>query len=113
MTGAVRKKAEDLMRSEVAAYDSYLRGECYGFELYKNGELSDSCWGFMGGLEDACKDMAAYLPEGCRGMVAHLEEQDHPATIIKTLLKHAKIQADQAAKAFEHTPRQQVVGDAR
>ena len=48
MTGAIRKKAEDLMRSEVAAYDSYLRGECYGFELYKNGELSDSCWGFMG-----------------------------------------------------------------
>ena len=32
MTGALRKKAEDLMRSEVAAYDSYLRGECYGFE---------------------------------------------------------------------------------
>ena len=45
MTGALRKKAEDLMRSEVAAYDSYLRGECYGFELYKNGELTDSCWG--------------------------------------------------------------------
>ena len=113
MTGAIRKKAEDLMRSEVAAYDSYLRGECYGFELYKNGELSDSCWGFMGGLEDACKDMAAYLPKGCRDMVAHLEEQDHPATIIKTLLKHAKIQAEQAAKAFEHAPRQQVIGDAR
>ena len=36
-----------LMRSEVAAYDSYLRGECYGFELYKNGELSDSCWGCL------------------------------------------------------------------
>ena len=93
--------------------DSQERGECYGFELYKNGELSDSCWGFMGGLEDACKDMAAYLPEGCRDMVAHLEEQDHPATIIKTLLKHAKIQVDQAAKAFEHAPRQQVIGDAR
>ena len=113
MTGAIRKKAEDLMRSEVAAYDSYLRGECYGFELYKNGELSDSCWGFMGGLEDACKDMAEYLPEGCKDMVTHLEEQSHPATIIKTLLKHAKIQADQAAKAFEHAPRQQVIGDAR
>lgn len=23
------------MKSEVAVYDSYLRGECYGFELYK------------------------------------------------------------------------------
>ena len=36
MTGAIRKQAEDLMRSEVAVYDAYLRGECYGFELYKN-----------------------------------------------------------------------------
>ena len=61
MTGAIRKKAEDLMRSEVAAYDSYLRGECYGFELYKNGELTDSCWGFIGDLADVCKDMAESL----------------------------------------------------
>lgn len=113
MTGAIKKKAEDLMRSEVATYDSYLRGECYGFELYKNGELEDSCWGFMGDFTDVCKDMAEYLPEGCKGMVEHLEEQDHPATIIKTLLRHAKIQVDQAAKAFEHAPRQQLIGDAR
>lgn len=113
MTGAIKKKAEDLMRSEVAAYDSYLRGECYGFELYKNGELSDSCWGFMGDLNDVCKDMAEYLPDECKGMVERLEEQEHPATIIKTLLKHAKIQVEQAAKAFEHAPRQQVIGDAR
>ena len=101
------------MRSEVDAYDSYLRGECYGFELYKNGELEDSCWGFMGDLSDVCKDMADYLPDDCKGMVEHLEEHNQPATIIKTLLKHAKIQVDQAAKAFEHAPRQQVIGDAR
>ena len=48
MTGAIRQKADALMRSEVAAYDSYLCGECYGFELYKNGELSDSCLGLYG-----------------------------------------------------------------
>ena len=101
------------MKSEVAVYDSYLRGECYGFELYKNGELSDSCWGFIGSLEDACKAMADYLPDGCEDMVNHLEEHNQPATIIKTLLKHAKIQVDQAVKAFEHEPRQQVIGDAR
>ena len=113
ITGAIRQKAETLMRSEVAAYDSYLRGECYGFELYKNGELADSCWGFTGELSEALKAMADYLPENCKGMVAHLEEQDRPATIIKTLLKHAKIQVDQAAKAFEHAPRQQVLGESR
>ena len=76
MTGAIRQKADALMRSEVAAYDSYLRGECYGFELYKNGELSDSCWGFMGNFSDVLKDMAAYLPDECKGMVDHLEEQE-------------------------------------
>ena len=103
MTGAIRQKADALMRSEVAAYDSYLRGECYGFELYKNGELSDSCWGFMGNFSDVLKDMA----------VDHLEEQERPATIIKTLLKNAKIQVDQAAKAFEHASRQQVLGESR
>ena len=113
MTGAIRQKADALMRSEVAAYDSYLRGECYGFELYKNGELSDSCWGFMGNFSDVLKDMAAYLPDECKGMVDHLEEQERPATIIKTLLKHAKIQVDQAAKAFEHASRQQVLGESR
>lgn len=113
MTGAIRKKAEDLMRSEVAVYDSYLRGECYGFELYKNGELADSCWGFIGSLTDVCKDIADYLPEECTGIVEHLEEQDHPATIIKTLLRHAKMQVDQAAKDHERLPRQQVIGDAR
>lgn len=113
MTASIREKTEDLLRREVTVYDFYLRGECYGFELYKNGELSDSCWGFIGNLEDASKDMADYLPDGCEGMVNRLEEQDHPATIIKTLLKHAKLQADQAARAFERAPRQQMIGDAR
>ena len=84
-----------------------------GIQLYKNGELSDSCWGFMGNFSDVLKDMAAYLPDECKGMVDHLEEQERPATIIKTLLKHAKIQVDQAAKAFEHASRQQVLGESR
>ena len=55
----------------------------------------------MGNFSDVLKDMAAYLPDECKGMVDHLEEQERPATIIKTLLKHAKIQVDvsiQAAK---------------
>lgn len=113
LTDAVRQRAEDLMRSEVAVYDCYLRGECYGFELYKNGELTDSCWGFMGDLDSAKKNMADYLPEECAGMLDELHEQEHPATIIKTLLKHAKLQIDQAAKAMEHAPRQQVLGESR
>ena len=114
MTGAIRQKAENLLRGEVDAYDSYLRGECYGFELYKNGELSDSCWGFMGDLTDVCKDMAEYLPDECKGMTEHLAEVDNPASMIKTLLKHARLLVEQTAKDMERTPRQQVIGaDAR
>ncbi len=52
-------------------------------------------------------------PDECKGMVDHLEEQERPATIIKTLLNIAKIQVDQAAKAFEHASRQQVLGESR
>lgn len=113
MTGALRKKAEDVLRGEVAEYDAYLRGECYGFELYKNGELSDSCWGFIGSLEDACKAIADYLPDECRGMTERLSEVKEPASMIKTLLRHARIQIEQAAKAHEHAPRQQVLSEAR
>lgn len=113
MTDAIRQRAEDLMRSEVAVYDCYLRGECYGFELYKNGELTDSCWGFMGALDEVKNDMADYLPKECAGMLDELQEQEHPATIIKTLLKHAKLQIDQAVKEFDRAPRRQVLGDTR
>ena len=67
----------------------------------------------MGNFSDVLKDMAEYLPDECKGMVDYLEEQERPATIIKTLLKHAKIQVDQAAKAFEHASRQQVLGESR
>ena len=57
--------------------------------------------------------MADYLPGECKGMVEHLEERDHPASIIKTLLRHAKIQVEQAAKAHDRQPRQQVLSEAR
>ena len=113
MTMDVRQKAESFMRNEVAVYDSYLRGECYGFELYKNGELTDSCWGFIGELTNACKAMADYLPDECKSMIESLEEKDHPKTIIKTLLRHAKMQVEQAAKDFSHKSRQQEIRKAR
>lgn len=42
----------DLLRSEVAAYDKYLRGEAYGYIIEKDGEETVSCWGFDD--EDYC-----------------------------------------------------------
>ena len=39
MTGAIRQKADALMRSEVAAYDSYLRGDVMGLSFIKRGAV--------------------------------------------------------------------------
>lgn len=110
ITPSVRQQAENQLRREVEIYDAYLRGECYGYELYKNGELEDSCWGFVGSFDTACKDIAAYLPDECKGMTENLSEVDDPASMIKTLLKHARIQVEQAAKDYERKPRQQTLG---
>ena len=59
------------------------------------------------------KAMADYLPDECKGMTEHLSEVKEPASMIKTLLRHARIQIEQAAKAHEHAPRQQVLSEAR
>lgn len=111
LTAEKREQAENLLRGEVNTYDLYLRGECYGYELYKHDNLEDSCWGFLGSIDVACKDIAEYLPDDCKDMVNHLAEQDTSPSMIKTLLRHARIQIEQAAKAHEHTPRQQALGE--
>lgn len=51
-----RKRAVEIMKSDVELYDLYLRGEVYGFKLYEydaeeddwNLNEIDSCWGFYG-----------------------------------------------------------------
>ena len=108
-TAATRKKAEDRMRGEVEYYDSYLRGEAYGFELYKDGELEDSCWGFIGSNEEALKGIEDYLPDECSGMTGELVERDSPRSMLKMFLDHARVQVTQAAKDFEKAPRQQTL----
>ena len=97
------------MRGEVECYDSYLRGEAYGFELYKDGELEDSCWGFIGSNEEALKGIDDYLPDACSGMTGELVERDSPRSMLKMFLDHARVQVAQAAKDFEKTPRQQTL----
>ncbi len=113
VTPALLETAKAALQGEVEVYDAYLRGECYGFELYKNGELDSSCWGFLGDIQEAVKDMAGHLPKECRGMIDNLEEMEQPGTIVQTLLRHARIKVDQAAKSMEHIPRQQEIGNSR
>jgi hypothetical protein len=50
LTKAVRRKAEDLLRSEVAVYDAYLTGDVYGYNVEgPDGTEEAGCAGFYGG----------------------------------------------------------------
>ena len=54
-----REKVRQYLINEVGTYDSYLRGEVYGFTLYDNdGAIEDSCGGFYD-----LEDMKGHLPE--------------------------------------------------
>lgn len=106
----LRLQVEERLKEEVAEYDAYLRGECYCYELYEDGELLDSCGGFTGAFDKAVKDMIEYLPDDCGGMIDDLTETNDSPSMVQTLLQHARIQVDQAAKDHEHRPRQKTVG---
>ena len=106
----LRLQVEERLKGEVAEYDAYLRGECYCFELYEDGELLHSCGGFTGAFDKAVKDMIEYLPDDCAGMVDDLSETNDSPSMVQTLLQHARIQVDQAARDHEHQPRQKTVG---
>lgn len=107
MTDEIRQQTEAMLRDEVALYDSYLCGECYGYELYKNGVLSDSCWGFIGDIDEVRKAIADQLPAECADLVETLSEMDRPPSMIQTLLRHARMQVRQAEKDVNHEIRQQ------
>ena len=43
---------EGIIRAEVAVYDDYLTGRCYGYVVCdEDGDELDSCWGFVGDLD--------------------------------------------------------------
>lgn len=48
-----KKKAYEIMESDVKVYDQYLTGEVYGFRVEdEDGDTVESCWGFFGESED-------------------------------------------------------------
>jgi hypothetical protein len=50
VTAKLEERAREGLVAEVAEYDSYLRGECYGYAVERDGEEVDSCWGFLGDI---------------------------------------------------------------
>lgn len=56
-----KEKFLDSIRSEVETYDSYLKGEVYGYKVFKAGEEdSDDCWGYysMSDVKDCAEAVA-------------------------------------------------------
>jgi hypothetical protein len=52
-----REAARRCMRAEVSEYDSYLRGDVYGFVIgTESDDHVDSRWGFIGGYDDCLKE---------------------------------------------------------
>ena len=85
LTAKLRRKVEDILRSEVKTYAQYLEGDVYGYVIYKidepcdcdpepwnnyppcnctkHAEVVDSCWGFYGrdvALEEGRSSLRLY-----------------------------------------------------
>lgn len=54
VTKALREKAMDILRAEIASNDAYLGGRVYGYVIERAGEEVDACWGFLGHYELDC-----------------------------------------------------------
>lgn len=69
LTQTRRQKIEGYLQGEIDTYDSYLRGEVYGYRITPADDKDDvleSCWGYFGdsGLEQ--------LEDECRATIDHL-----------------------------------------
>lgn len=54
-------KVLKILKNEVIEYDSYLRGDVYGYRIYdSNNNEVDACWGFVGDIEH-CMSEAEYI----------------------------------------------------
>jgi len=43
-----KEQIKQYLLGEVETYDTYIRGDVYGFTLFENDVETDSCWGFFG-----------------------------------------------------------------
>lgn len=76
------KRAEELLKSDVATYDQYIKGEVYGYVLEKKvkceccnsvkHEHIDSCWGFFG-LEYLEEELKLYIQSEYKELVDNLD----------------------------------------
>ncbi len=58
MGDLTKDRVRGILKAEVATYNEYLEGNCYGYIIEdENGEHLASCWGYLGREADCERDM--------------------------------------------------------
>ena len=105
------KKAREVIEAEVKTYDTFLRGEVYGYRIIdtRDGDERDSCWGFFGKeycLEEAEGVVSCYVDKD-----THFEDNAVESLVYVTLKVRVKHMPDvdplliMDASKYEVTPR--------
>ena len=66
MTKKLRERVHNLLKSEVEIYDSYIKGEVYGYEIEKEEEHVESCWGFVGNYDYVVSEAKSIIDHMCK-----------------------------------------------
>lgn len=69
MSPKLRARVHDVLRAEVACFNSYLTGDVYGYEILCGETSLDSCWGYVG-MEDLEGELKALLAEHAHRIAA-------------------------------------------
>lgn len=74
--GYAKEQLEEVIKSEIKTYDSYLRGEVYGYQVIgRDGDILESCWGFIGDMED-CLAEGKSVAKGCEDPAVAREAEE-------------------------------------
>jgi hypothetical protein len=54
VSAQLRARVAKLLVQEVARFDDFITGNCYGYVVSKDEEQVDACWGYFGDYEGHC-----------------------------------------------------------
>lgn len=75
---------EEQVRQDVDIYDSFLRGEVYGYVVARGADDEESCWGFLGDpdCEGGLRSEAEYV---AADIAKHRRANEEPADVAEIL----------------------------
>jgi hypothetical protein len=76
ITKQAKAKAIKILEGEVETYDSYIRGDVWGYIIKdKTGEEKDSCWGFLGDMDYCIEEAKGVVDFNVKQTIKkHIEE---------------------------------------